>query len=150
MHLILTEVTEEDLPTLTEIYMSSFTDLISLAMFPHTATLREWWTAMNSKEIGDPGAQYLKVIDTDEGGATVVAYAKWNLPDRRTIEERQADNDDDEQLPEWPADANKELANYFFGQLMERKKRLMGERPHYCMFVLYSYLLKYAPAMSSC
>jgi GNAT superfamily N-acetyltransferase len=61
------------------------------------------------------------IVDTDSSSHTIAAYAKWNAPDAP----QQTD------LPEWPAGADSELANHFFGNLFGSHAEIMQERKHW-------------------
>lgn len=72
----------------------------------------------------DPTAVYLQAIDTASG--RMIASAKWHI--YKTPEETQ--------IPirklEFGPGTNPEACKAFFGGMMEKKKEIMGTRPHIC------------------
>lgn len=75
----------------------------------------------------DPTAVYLQAIDTTSG--RMVAAAKWHV--YKTSE--------DTTIPirklEFGPGTNPEACKSFFGGMMERKKKVLGDRPHLCMLL---------------
>ena len=82
--------------------------------------------------MGDPSARFIKVSDGDK----IIAYAKWIVPagpdERPTASRSSSNSSDPNALPAWPDDASKGLCDSFFGELVKKRKEVMGERPHYC------------------
>lgn len=68
----------------------------------------------------------LQAIDTSSG--RMVAAAKWHI--YRTAEETQRAA----RKLEFGEGANAEACVAFFGGMMERKKVILGRRPHVCEF----------------
>lgn len=78
----------------------------------------------------DPTAVYLQAIDTASG--RMIASSKWHV--YKTAEETN--------IPirklEFGPGTNPEACKAFFGKMIERKKEIMGSRPHLCMLRLAS------------
>lgn len=127
------EATSSDAPGLADVFFSAFSDPFNRTMFPPTPDVREWITThlVNGNDKASEHEVFLKL--TDESGAPV-AFAKWVRPyhavadrDRRSKE-----------VPAWPVNSDKELCDAFFGAMAEHHHRIMGDRPHYCMFFFSS------------
>ena len=129
MPLTLLPASLADVPTFTSIYLSAFQDVIAHDCFPRTSPhIKEWWTSSNVDDMkNQASARFLKVVDGDE----IIAYAKWNVPVKLGAE-TVLGGDDPDDMPVWPKDANVELCNEFFRHLARERKRIMGDRPHYC------------------
>jgi hypothetical protein len=128
-----------DIPQLTPVYLAAFTDALSHAIFPrNNPSTADWWTNMNANEFFHPCALYVKVIDTVSSSSLanpVVAYGKWNLAiaDEGDLTIEGGCTGD---MPVWPEGGNKELADVFFGELVMRRKEIMGNREHYYLEIL--------------
>lgn len=128
MSLQLIKVVPEDVPRLIDIYFSSFQDPMRLAAFPDTPSVREWWTGELRKDMRDPLAILMKVVDGDE----IVAFAEWHPPGGKsnTFNEKGGDVDDDRET--WPSDGDKSVPEEFFGKADAIHKRLLGDEEHWC------------------
>ena len=114
-----------DTTIFTDVYFTSFQDLISLNCFPRTPSVRKWFDDMNAEAfLKDTSARFIKVLQ----GKKIVAFAKWIVPIKFG-----KGGDDPDVMPSWPEDANAELCEEFFGELAKMRRQLMGYRPHYCM-----------------
>ncbi|MCJ1303631.1 hypothetical protein MMC08_006441 [Hypocenomyce scalaris] len=137
MPLTVSPATAADIPALSDIYMLAFQDPIMLACFPRTPSIRRWWDSHNTEAfMGDPSARFIKVSDGDK----IIAYAKWIVPagpdERPTASRSSSNSSDPNALPAWPDDASKGLCDSFFGELVKKRKEVMGERPHYYLETL--------------
>lgn len=138
MPLTLSPATAADLPALTDVYMLAFQDPITIACFPRTPNVRRWWDSHNTEAfMGNPATRFIKVQDGDR----IVAYAKWNVPvraDELAAASRSSSSSSDPRvLPSWPDDADKALCDRFFGGLLEKRKEVMRDRPHYCRSCIF-------------
>lgn len=75
----------------------------------------------------DPTVSYLQAIDT--GSGRMIACAKWHI--YRTPEEIKVPV----RKLEFGPGANHEACVAFFGRMIERKKEIIGTRPHLCTFI---------------
>ena len=126
--LVLEPATVEDLPAITDLWFTVFSDPGMRRLFPDTPGTREWFTTANHTDmLTKPYQKYIKIIDpntTDsQGKARIVAYAKWDLamPDERGG-----------RFPSWHGDMPGPLCDAFFGGLESERRRVMGDRKHYC------------------
>jgi len=147
LHLL--PATPADIPTFTLIYLSAFTDTLSLTAFPRSSPhIPTWWTETNLSDFhSQPSARYLKTVEGEgaEGDSTaangngilgmgngkIIAYAKWNVP---TVVGSETLNGGDsaDAMPVWPEDADTDLCNDVFPAFARERERIMGGRPHYC------------------
>ena len=77
----------------------------------------------------DPTVFFLQAIDTDIG--RMIASAKWHV--YKTLEETQVPT----RKLEFGPGTNPEACKVFFGSMMEKKKEIMGTRPHLCTLQLH-------------
>jgi hypothetical protein len=96
---------------------------------PDTPGVRQWMTEANLYDMQQkPYQKYIKIVDPTTKDVTgqprLAAYAKWDLsmPDQRGP-----------RFPPWHADQPSQDCNAFFGKLEDDRKRVMGDRKHYCM-----------------
>ncbi|KAJ8068711.1 hypothetical protein OCU04_002410 [Sclerotinia nivalis] len=117
--------TPADAKDLTDIYLSAFSnDEISLVCFPRSSPATwTWWHNSILAEIQDPSSHFLCIYDTFSPTQEIISYAKWN----DTTAPVATKND----LPQWPQGCDVELANHFFGTLIERRREIMKERKHW-------------------
>jgi hypothetical protein len=76
----------------------------------------------------DPTAIYMQAIDTASG--RMIASSKWNIyrtPEETNIPIRKL---------EFGPGTNSEACMAFFGAMKERKKEIMGDRPHICRLLV--------------
>jgi NAD-dependent oxidoreductase involved in siderophore biosynthesis len=123
-------VTEDDIQALSSLWYAAFTDPGFRKLFPDTPAVRQWWDDANRADLRKkPFQKYLKVVDTASKNK-IIAYAKWDLS---TAEQR------GERFPPFPAEGDQELLEKFFGTMENERKRVLGDRLNYCMY-LYRYL----------
>jgi GNAT superfamily N-acetyltransferase len=133
-----------DIPYLTPLYLRSFSDPLSLRCFPRNASTTAFWTTQNHGEFSEATSHFLVLVDPALPEATsasdmgpIVAYAKWNSPLLSASGELVAGGGDDpDAMPDWPAGGDAELANEFFGHLAQRRKAIMGHRPHWYLEIV--------------
>lgn len=107
-------------------------------MFPDTPGVRKWWEdGIREDILRKPQQTYLKVIDTNAHGR-MVAYAKWDLG---SMEERGP-----RALPFDREEMDREACGEFYAHMDRERKRLMGDRKHYCISLLS---LCFLPLMAS-
>ncbi|KAH8821838.1 acyl-CoA N-acyltransferase [Xylogone sp. PMI_703] len=130
MRLTLRRGVPDDASTLTDIYLSAFTnDLISQRVFPRTPIVHKWWSDMLREELDDPHSHFICITDEDAQPAPlIIAFAKWVEP--------QDASSQPQELPQWPDGGDKDLANLFFGALMTTRPETMGERRHWYLELL--------------
>lgn len=125
----ITQATKTDAQSLSEVFFAAFSDPFNRTMFPPTPDVRAWviehlfsGDGQNENEI------FLIVTDSSHPDAPV-AFAKWisrvDAADRDGL---------DTEGPAWPVSSDPELCEQFFGMMDEHHHRLMGDRPHYCVF----------------
>ncbi|CAD6440105.1 46edc67b-02b9-4726-a5ec-2187c4635ee9 [Sclerotinia trifoliorum] len=114
-----------DANNLTDIYLSAFSnDEISLTCFPRSLpTTRTWWYNSILAEIQDPSSHFICICNTSSPTQEIISFAKWNDSSAPVVTK----ND----IPQWPPGCNAELANHFFGTLIERRREIMRERKHW-------------------
>jgi hypothetical protein len=78
------------------------------------------------KRKEDPTIRYVKAVDEETGEQ--LAFAKWHIYE--TSEAASAAKRD---IPSGPG-SNPEACKAFFGGLAEAKQRIMGGKPHVCMW----------------
>ncbi|OQE46325.1 hypothetical protein PENCOP_c001G04652 [Penicillium coprophilum] len=130
--LVLELATLNDLPVITELWFTVFSDPGMRKLFPDTPGTREWFTEANRIDmLTKPYQKYIKIIDPNtkdaQGQARIVAYAKWDLamPDERGA-----------RFPPWHGDMPGQDCDAFFGGLEKERKRVMGDRKHYYLDML--------------
>lgn len=123
-------LTLEDTPALTELWFAAFADPELRRVFPDTPAVRQWLTDANRHDLTyKPFQKYIKVMDpatTDpEGRPRIAAYAKWDtsMPDERG-----------RRYPPWHEEMPAVLCDEFFRKEEENRKRVMGNRNHFCKF----------------
>ncbi|KAJ5514949.1 hypothetical protein N7463_004501 [Penicillium fimorum] len=109
--LVLEFATIEDLPAITELWFTVFSNPGMRKLFPDTPGTREWFTKANHTDmLTKPYQKYIKIIDPNtkdaQGQARIVAYAKWDLA---MPEERGA------RFPPWHGDMPGQDCDGFFG-----------------------------------
>lgn len=118
-----------DIPNIISVWYAAFNTPNLRQMFPDTPGVRKWWETANRDDIINKEHQtYLKVVDTAAGGR-LVAYAKWDLG---SMEERGP------RVPPFNEEMDQEACRRFFGNMDHERKRLMGGRKHYCMYLFIS------------
>ncbi|ESZ91456.1 hypothetical protein SBOR_8179 [Sclerotinia borealis F-4128] len=125
MQLTLRPATTTDAICLTAIFFSAFAhDPISLICFPRSLPSSfTWWRNSILSEILDPSSHFLCIYDASSPTQEIISYAKWNDSSAplATLHD----------LPAWPAGCDEEIANLFFGTLIEKRREIMGERKHW-------------------
>ena len=121
---MLTPAQLSDVPALINVYMRAFTQPISLATFPRVPSVHSWWEARIAKAFEiEPGARFIMVTNAED---EIIAFAKWVVPVPG------GESDVAEALPEWPEGSDRKLCDAFYGGLARERKRIMGNRSHYC------------------
>jgi hypothetical protein len=120
--------TLEDVPAITELWFSAFTDPDMQHLFPNTPAMRQWWTDANRNDmINKPFQKYIKVVDTqstdEQGRPRLVAYAKWDLSKL---------SDRGRRYPAWHEEQPGDECEAFFGGVDQDRIRIMGDLRHYC------------------
>ncbi|TVY40079.1 hypothetical protein LOCC1_G004448 [Lachnellula occidentalis] len=123
--LILSLATLADIPPITALWYTCFSNPLWDKLFPTTPALYAWWNAANSDDLLHKASQvYLKVTDESaEGKGKIVGYAKWGFwegGEERMLEDR---------LPGWAAESDAGLCDVFFGALARERRRVLGESP---------------------
>jgi hypothetical protein len=123
-------LTIEDTSDITNLFFAAFTGPQIRRVFPDTPSVRKWLgDAITNDITNKPFQRYLKVVDTeskdDQGRLRIAAYAKWDLsmPDERG-----------QRFPPWHEDMPRQLCEEFFDREDKNRKRVMGDRKHFCMF----------------
>lgn len=123
-------LTIEDNAALTDLWFAAFTDPALRRVFPDTPIVRRWLEDANRHDLlHKPFQRYLKVVDTRSrdanGRPRIAAYAKWDLsmPDERG-----------RRYPPWHEEMPAELCEEFFRKEEENRRRVMGDRKHFCMW----------------
>jgi hypothetical protein len=120
--LILEDVLPDDIPKISEVWFRAFNSPSNKELIPDTPGLRTWWDDANYYDLlHRPYQKYLKVVDSTHPDA-IVAYGKWDLEPNECVK----------RFPPWHTDSNAKLCNKFFGGIEQQRKRLMGDRKHYC------------------
>lgn len=127
--LVLEIATIDDIPAITELWFTVFNDPGMRHLMPDKPSIRQWMTEANLNDmLQKPYQKYIKIVDPTTKDTTgqprLAAYAKWDLamPDQRGP-----------RFPPWHADQPSQDCNAFFGKLEDDRKRVMGDRKHYCM-----------------
>ncbi|KAI9813318.1 MAG: hypothetical protein M1827_004260 [Pycnora praestabilis] len=138
MPLQLQPATTADISSLTEIYFQSFRNPLSLAAFPRTEGIRTWWNTKNVPvDLADPASRILKVTEPEVSGDKIIAFAKWVVPRvNKGKEGTRKGSHLEENLPEWPADADQEFCDSLFGAMLKKRHQIMGDRPYYFLEML--------------
>ena len=146
MALEIQTATSADAPALAEVFFAAFSDDFNRTMFPPTPDVRAWIaeTLLTSDEASGRDI-ILKATDPADSDA-VVAFAKWVRP---SSSDAHADPDRHEG-PKWPAGSDAALCDLFFGTMDEHHEVLMEERPHYCKFSIFLFLLSHFPIRTVC
>lgn len=148
--LVLEHATIEDVPAITELFFIVFNDPGMRHLFPDTPGAREWFTKTNRHDmLTKPYQKYLKIIEPNtkdaQGRPRIVAYAKWDLA---MADERGP------RFPPWHGDMPQHDCDVFFGCLESERKRVMGDRKHYCEYsvpcVHMLYMLEFRPLAATC
>lgn len=128
-----------DSPSLTETFLSTFSDDFNRAMFPVNPEVRAF---LKSTMLAvNPEHQHEIVLKvTDPSNADLVAaFAKWILPMASADLAAGADADPDRHkrpaATNWPASSDAKLCDMFFGTMEKHHEELMQGRPHYCTFL---------------
>jgi len=137
MSLTLRKATSADVATLADIYFSAFTvDSISLLCFPRkNQAVYDWWFNMISEELSDSGANHLVVTTPTSANPSqeeIVAWALWISPSPTPASSISAPVT----LPTWPAGCDILLANHFFSNLIQSRKRIMNPRPYWYLEII--------------
>jgi len=138
MSLTLRKASVADVASMADIYFSAFTiDAISLLCFPRSnQAVYDWWFNMITEELSDPQANHLVITapsTTNPSQEEVIAWALWNAPSPTPPSASTATTTD---LPTWPAGCDVVLANHFFGNLVQRRKRIMDPRPYWYLEII--------------
>lgn len=114
-----------DIPDMISVWYAAFTSPSLRRMFPDTPSVRKWWEdGIREDLLRKPQQTYLKVIDTNAHGR-MVAYAKWDLGSMEARGPRA--------LPFDREEMDREACGEFYARMDRERKRLMGDRKHYCM-----------------
>lgn len=118
-----------DAREISDVWYECFPDPFIRKMFPQIPSVQQWWDDANIFDmINRPAAKYLKVTDlaANDGKGKIVGYAKWFVPvegQRPELENR---------FPPWAEGSGKDLCSRFFGHLVLERRKLLGDRQHYC------------------
>ncbi|KAJ5659569.1 hypothetical protein N7507_006020 [Penicillium longicatenatum] len=106
--------TQDDIPSLSELWYKSFSIPINLLMFPNTPGIRAWWDEANGHDLlHNPHRKYLKIVDP---AGAVVAYAKWDLDPQHS----------GARFPEWHAESDRKTCDLVYTDLDKEKKAFLG------------------------
>lgn len=133
MSLEITQASKEDAPALSEVFFAAFSDDFNRRMFPPAPDTRAWMieNAFGGKGPAKNSEIFLKITDPSQPD-TPVAVAKWIRP----LSAAERGEYEAEARPAWPVSSDPEICDWFFGMMDEQHHRLMGDRPHYCMFLI--------------
>ncbi|RAL03880.1 GNAT family N-acetyltransferase [Aspergillus ibericus CBS 121593] len=131
--------TPRDSPSITDVFLHSFSDPFSRRMFPLTNDVRNWWVDHFRTEIqsttsacaSTPRTAFLKVTTAD---GVVAAFAKWKLPTPKTPEESIGKVGQGATV--WPPSADADLCTRFFALMESEKGRVMGGREFFYLDML--------------
>ncbi|WPG98356.1 acyl-CoA N-acyltransferase [Acrodontium crateriforme] len=126
MPFTLAPLQKEDIQASVEIYFLAFQNAHSLACWPRTPSIQAWWTEMLDNELTEPGAHWVKTIDSQTG--ELAGFGKWQEPKPGVSV--------DDVLPEWPREADGELCQRTFGEWARRHRDLMGARGHWYLEIV--------------
>jgi len=124
---------ESDASEIARIWLSAFSEPFFHTLIPRDDPneSQEWATRDCLEAMSnDPGVRYLK-ITSDKHDDKFVSMAKWCVPVNG------ASYVDDLSGMVWPKNADADLCDKFFKGLIQKRKDLMGNRPHYCMFMVF-------------
>ncbi|KAJ5640578.1 hypothetical protein N7528_000203 [Penicillium herquei] len=125
--LTLKPVTVADIPSLSELWYTSFSIPVNLRMFPETPGVRDWWDNANRHDLlHNPHRKYLKIVDSSACDF-LVAYAKWDLDPLES----------GERFPAWHEESDHELCDLVFTDGCEKREEYMNGRKHYYMLVVH-------------
>jgi hypothetical protein len=120
--LVIQPVTINDVPALSELWYTAFSIPVNLRMFPDTPGVRAWWDEANRRDLlYNPLRKLFKIVDPTTPDF-VVAYAKWDLDP----------SESGERFPPWHEESDHETCERLFTGLSEERKKLLGDRKHYC------------------
>ncbi|KAJ5732628.1 hypothetical protein N7493_004109 [Penicillium malachiteum] len=124
--LTLKPVTVDDIPSLSELWYTSFSIPVNLRMFPKTPGVRDWWDNANRHDLlHNPHRKYLKIVDSSACDF-LVAYAKWDLDPLES----------GERFPAWHEESDHELCDLVFTDGCEKREEYMNGRKHYYLDML--------------
>ncbi|KAJ5624772.1 hypothetical protein N7510_001081 [Penicillium lagena] len=117
----------EDIPAITELWYTAFTDPGMRHLFPDTSSVRQWWDDANRHDLlHKPFQKYLKVVDPElvdkDGRSKLVAYAKWDM----AVDFQQRGS----RFPPWHAEMPGQDCDAFFTGLDRGRARIMGDKNH--------------------
>lgn len=129
MGLVIREVSDEDISRACEIELSAYKNsplgpILAPGPFPPDSQQRRVEELVNTRK-DDPSVTYLQVFDEEAG--TMVAFVKWH-----TFETSEAAAASSRPLSIGDG-RNKEACMLLYGGLKEKKKEIMGNKPHMCM-----------------
>lgn len=131
----------DDIPALTDLWFAAFTDPVLRRLWPDTPGVRKWWDEANRHDmLNKPFQRYIKIIDPSSSSSStyegqgdgkkatprIIAYAKWDLamPEERG-----------RRYPPWHGDMPEHECDMFFEREENERRRVMGNRRHYCMMI---------------
>lgn len=120
MSFTIRQANKDDIDTLVDIYLDSFTnEIFSRQVFPRTASSSiEYWKKCYTEEIDEPNATFLLLLDSD----TPVGFIKWVSPGAPW-----PDADDDG----YPPEGLPEVATQYYKDLFAIHRRLMEGTRHW-------------------
>lgn len=124
MSFTIRQATKDDIDTLVDIYLDSFNnEIFSRQIFPRTAhSSTEYWKKCYTKEIDEPNATFLLLIDSSTSPETAVGFIKWVSPDAPWH-----DADDGG----YPEEGLPKVATQYYKDLFAIHRRLMEGRRHW-------------------
>lgn len=78
----------------------------------------------------NPTVRFMKVVDTDIG--EIIAFARWNIYE---VERPESEWKNMEPRT-WDIGTNVEAANDFYNAIRDKRQKIMGGKPHCCMYEL--------------
>jgi hypothetical protein len=132
----LCEANHTDLSALSSIFSKSFHPVSTFMKqaIPDTLQISRWWSEVNNVALNDPQVRIMKIVDT-AADRRIVALARWGLPAEKSA--RAIDAGCWSAVPLTP-DHDEALCNAFISFMVECRRDVMQDRPHYCKFCLYS------------
>jgi hypothetical protein len=131
MAIVVREALDDDLPRAVEIESAAYADnplspVLFPSPFPPEAREQRVPGLIEMREQ-DPTVRFMQAYD--EETEQLVAFAKWHVYDTPVAAAAA-------QRPSrsFGPGTNKEACEDFFGKLSSKKRELMGDRPHLCMF----------------
>jgi hypothetical protein len=121
--------TPADAREISDVWYECFPEPGIRKMFPKTPSVQQWWDDANTSDmLNRSAAKYLKVTDlvANDGKGKIVGYAKWFVP----VENQKPELEN--RFPPWAEESDKDLCSRFFGHLVVERRKLLGERQHYC------------------